>query len=72
MNVDRNGVVISNVTAAQQSNLARDYICMWDSEGLPIHINKAVVDYLYASIHQPPVQTQQQQVNTNNESPFIE
>ena len=54
MKLDQNGAVISNVTAAQISNLGNDFVCMWDSEGLPIHIHKDVIEYLYNGTHPQP------------------
>ncbi len=56
MKLDINGAVISNVKTAQISNLGNDFVCMWDEEGLPIHIHKDVIDYLYNGTHPQPVQ----------------
>jgi len=51
MQVDKNGAVISKVTAAQMSSLGNDYVCMWDDSGLPIHIKVDVIEYLYKGMH---------------------
>ena len=54
MEINKNGIIISNATACEQSNLGDGFFCMWDKEGMPIHISKRVIDYLYASIHPQP------------------
>ncbi len=46
MKVDKNGVIISDITGAQDSAMNPNYIVMWDSDGIMIHINKSVVAYL--------------------------
>jgi hypothetical protein len=53
MKIQKNGILITNVKIAEQSNIGDDYICMWDDDGMPIHINKAVVDYLHSMTHLP-------------------
>jgi len=55
MQVDKNGAVISKVTAAQMSSLGNEYVCMWDDSGLPIHIKVDVIEYLYKGMHPEPV-----------------
>ena len=63
MKLDKNGAVISTITAAQMSTIGSEYVCMWDEEGLPIHIHTGVIDYLHNGIHPHPNPTQ---------SPFID
>jgi len=57
MKIDKTGIHIEKCTVAEQSNLGPDYICMWDDEGMPIHINKAVVNYLHNIINFPTQKT---------------
>lgn len=54
MRLDKNGAVITKVVSAQISNLGHDFVCMWDDEGLPIHIHKDVIDYSHNGIHPQP------------------
>jgi len=65
MKVDKNGVIINTLVSADNSMLGDDFIVMWDEDGLPIHINRKIIDYLYNGTHPKP-QQQQQPTNAND------
>jgi len=52
MKVDKNGVVIDSITNVAKSVVSDKYIVMWDNDGIPIHIDKNVVEYMHNFITQ--------------------
>ena len=83
MHVNSNGVVITKIQGGiKNSSLGDDYVVTWDAEGLPMHINRNVIDEMVKAIYgedilnpkpAQPVQPVQQQpiVDLELDSPFI-
>jgi len=50
MIIDDGGIHINDCIGSDQSVIGKDYICMWDTQGMPIHIKKDVVEYLHKMV----------------------
>lgn len=50
MKLDRNGVTIEDVVLVDTSVLGPEYIVMWDSDGMPMHVHKDVIQSLYNAL----------------------
>lgn len=62
MKLDQNGVNITSCVNISTSVLGNEFIVMWDSDGIPIHINRDVVNRLYLFM----TQTQNPLPNSDN------
>ena len=67
MNFGKEGAEIRTCKGSDKSNLGEDFIVMWDDEGVPIHIHKKIVEYLYEQI-KGDLKTE---IPLVNDSPFI-
>lgn len=51
MKIETRGVVIDRAKNIQSSMLGDEYVCMFDENGVPIHIKKDIIDSLYSVSH---------------------
>jgi hypothetical protein len=51
MILDSRGAIIEGANSVAQSVVGQDYIVVWDTQGMAIHINRSVVDYLCGAMY---------------------
>ncbi len=62
MILDGRGAIIDNITGIDNSILGNEYIVIWDSQNMPIHIKRTVLDFMCNAVNgNNPQQPQQSQ-----------
>ena len=71
MIIDTRGAILEGISKVDvNSIIGKDYIAIWDKDGMLLHINKNLIDYLYNGLH--PNILNQQSVNTSKPSNNVE